>query len=74
MGPTVVLGEAKVLPQSTPISMMMIASVVAVVALAVVGMVILSWYFRRGDQALQKRLSQLQKDRPMILPGEETPL
>ena len=63
IGPTLVL--AKELPAASPappLSMAMVAGVMIVIAAAGVGLVLLSWYFHRGDQAMRQRLARLQAD------------
>jgi len=66
VGPTVILArEAPPAPPTTPISMTVVASVVVVIVAVSIGLVLLSWYFHRGDQALRKRLAQMQADRAL---------
>ena len=53
IGPTVTLAkEAPAPPASTPVSMTMVASVMVVIAAAGVGLVLLTWYYHRGDQKM----------------------
>jgi len=73
VGPTVLLKDTPIaVPVSSPISLSVIAVVLGVVTCAAASVVLLSWYFRRGDRALQERLEQLQKQRTVALPDQET--
>ncbi len=64
IGPTLVLAkEPPAAVPATPVAMTMVASVMIVIAAAGVGLVLLSWYFHRGDQAMRQRMARLQNER-----------
>lgn len=68
IGPTVMLTrEPPPAPASQPISMMVVGGVVLVIAGVAVGLVLLSWYFQRGDAALKRRLAEMQAERALAL-------
>jgi hypothetical protein len=59
---TLVKESAAQLP-ATPIAETVATCIVIVVGAAGVGLVLLTWYFHRGDQAVKKRLADLQAER-----------
>jgi hypothetical protein len=68
IGPTVTLAkEAPPPPESSPISMGVVACVMLVVVAVSAGLIFLSWYFRRGDLAVKKRLAEMQAERAMAM-------
>ncbi len=72
VGPTVfVKDNSTAAPATSPVSLPVIVLVLAIVAVAAAGVVLLGYYFRRGDRALQQRLNELQKRRTMALPDQD---
>jgi hypothetical protein len=64
VGPTVILAKEPPAPPSVvPTSMNMVGVIGGVIVAVALGLVLLHWYFHRGDQALKKHLQQLQNDR-----------
>jgi hypothetical protein len=73
VGPTVTLVNEPLPPPSTSISAAVVACVVVVIAAVSIGLVVLSWYFHRGDQALKNRLARLQPEQGPELRDETLP-
>jgi hypothetical protein len=65
IGPTVVLARSDAAPgdDSTPFPVFALVLVGIILAGIVVGMMIISWWFRRGDTRIQSRLADLQHRR-----------
>jgi hypothetical protein len=67
VGPTVTLVNEPPPPPTTSISTTVVVCVVVVIVAVSVGLVLLSWYFHRGDLALKIRLARLQGYEPALL-------
>ncbi|MCI0642059.1 MAG: hypothetical protein L0Y72_07055 [Gemmataceae bacterium] len=78
VGPSVMLTKAPDTDEgsSTAFPIEMLFGAVALVAIVTVGFLVLSWYLRRGDRALELKLKEMQLERAkemMENVGEETP-
>jgi hypothetical protein len=74
IGPTVTLLQETAAPIATsPISMTVITFVVVVIVAVSIGLVLVNWYFHRGDQELKKRLARMQAERATTLVDEGPP-
>ena len=61
IGPTVTLVQKSEPPAvSTSLPMTVIVWLVALIVAVAIGLVFISWYFHRGDKALQQRLARMQ--------------
>ena len=72
IGPTVSLTKEPPAPTiKPPLPLALVASVLVVIVAVGGGLVLLGWYFRRGDQALKQRLAQMQAERTLDLQDHE---
>ena len=62
VGPTVTLVNEPPPPPTASISSTVVVCVVVVIVAVSIGLILLSWYFHRGDLALKNRLARLQAE------------
>ncbi|MCI0380373.1 MAG: hypothetical protein L0215_22540 [Gemmataceae bacterium] len=77
VGPTVILTKAPDTgASSTAFPIEMLFGAVGLIAVVTIGFLILSWYLRRGDRALDRKLKEMQLERAKQMVdsvGEESP-